>query len=157
MIGPKQHILSRSGEGFTQGHSIRVHVGQAFNLIQVRAKTDLKILWLLFIKMEPRFPGVQSTIQSYKVADSGKMPNSTAVLINLDCYHGSYKLLLQYNRFPIYLINRVIKNFLDKQYINKATSPNVPKFLLLLSFPYLGSRSVHLKKKLKKFFGSIYP
>ena len=36
------------------------------------------------------------------------------------------KRFLQYNRFPIYLINCVIKNFLDKQYVNKIIPPNVP-------------------------------
>ena len=59
--------------------------------------------------------------------------------------------------FPIYLMNHVIKNFLDKQYITNATSPTVPKLLVLLSFPYLGSCSVHLNKKPRKFLGNIYP
>ena len=67
------------------------------------------------------------------------------------------KRFLQYNHFPIYPVSRVVRNFLDKQYITKATSPGVPKLLVLLSFPYLGSRSVHLKKKLIKFLGNIYP
>ena len=43
----------------------------------------------------------------------------------------SIRLLLQQNRFFIYLINQMIRNFLDRQCNNKDKSQNVP------SFPYL--------------------
>ena len=57
--------------------------------------------------------------------------------------------------FPIYLINRVVKGFLDKQYINKVIPIDFPK-LPIIFLPYLVSRSVQLKKKPYKFLGSIY-
>ena len=67
------------------------------------------------------------------------------------------KRFLQYKHFPIYLIDCVINNFLDKRYINKIIQLNVPKLTALVFLPYLGSRSVHPKKKLHKFLGNIYP
>ena len=67
------------------------------------------------------------------------------------------KRFLQQNRFPIYLINRVIKIFLDKQNITKIKSQNVSKLPVLILLPYLGLHGSRLKKKLNKFLGKIYP
>ena len=69
----------------------------------------------------------------------------------------SIKRFLLQNRFPIHLINRVIRNFLDKQYVTKIKSQNVPKLSVLILLPYLGVHSIRLKRKLNKFLGKIYP
>ena len=69
----------------------------------------------------------------------------------------SIKRFLLQNRFPIHLINRVIRNFLDKQYVTKINSQNVPKLSVLILLPYLGVHSIRLKRKLNKFLGKIYP
>ena len=69
----------------------------------------------------------------------------------------SIKRFLQQNQFPIYLINRIIKNFLDRQYSTINKLQNVPKLPVLILLPYLGVYSVRLKKNLNKFLGKIYP
>ena len=69
----------------------------------------------------------------------------------------SIKRFLQQNQFPIYLINRIIKNFLDRQYSTINKLQNVPKLPVLVLLPYLGVYSVRLKKNLNQFLGKIYP
>ena len=69
----------------------------------------------------------------------------------------SIKRFLRYNHFPLYLINRVIKKFLDKQYSNKVIPFNVPRLPVPIFLPYLGSRRAHLEKKLKIVFGKHLP
>ena len=61
------------------------------------------------------------------------------------------KLFLQQNRFPAQLIDRIIKKFLNKQYVVDIKPSNVPKLPILLFLPYLGVYSIHLKKRLTKF------
>ena len=69
----------------------------------------------------------------------------------------SIKRFLQQNQFPIYLINRIIKKFLDRQYSTINKLQNVPKLPVLILLPYLGVYSVRLKKNLNQFSGKIYP
>ena len=69
----------------------------------------------------------------------------------------SIKRFLQQNQFPIYLINRIIKNFLDRQYSTINKLQNVPKLPVLILLPYLGVYSIRLKKNLNQFLGKIYP
>ena len=57
----------------------------------------------------------------------------------------SIKRFLQQNQFPIYLINRIIKKFLDRQYSTINKLQNVPKLPVLI------------KKNLNQFLGKIYP
>ena len=67
------------------------------------------------------------------------------------------KRFLQQNRFPAQLIDRIIKSFLNKQYVVDIKPSNVPKLPILLFLPYLGVYSIHLKKRLTKFIGKFYP
>ena len=67
------------------------------------------------------------------------------------------KQFLQQNRFPAKLIDRIIKRFLNKQYVVDIKPSNVPKLPILLFLPYLGVYSILLKKRLTKFIGKIYP
>ena len=53
-------------------------------------------------------------------------------------------MFLQYNRFPIYLINCVIKIVLDEKHSSKVIPPNVPKLPVIFLLPYLGSHSICL-------------
>ena len=69
----------------------------------------------------------------------------------------SIKRFLQQNQFPIYRINRIIKNFLDRQYSTINKLQNVPKLPVLILLPYLGVYSVRLKKNINQFLGKIYP
>ena len=52
--------------------------------------------------------------------------------------------------------NRVVKGFLDIQYLNKVIPINVPMLPILIFLPYLGARSVQRKKKFYKCLGNIY-
>ena len=61
------------------------------------------------------------------------------------------KRFLQQNRFPAQLIDRIIKKFLNKQYVVDIKPSNVPKLPILLFLPSLGVYSIHLKKRLTKF------
>ena len=63
----------------------------------------------------------------------------------------SIKRFLQQKQVPIYLVNRIIRNSLERQYIAINTLQNVPKLPVLFLLPYLGARSLRLKKKLNKF------
>ena len=69
----------------------------------------------------------------------------------------SVKHFLQQNQFSIYLINRDIKKFLDRQCINRNKSHYVTKFSVVFLLPYLGVDSIHLRKKFNKLLGKIYP
>ena len=64
---------------------------------------------------------------------------------------------LHQNRFPIYLINRIIKNILDRQFINQDKSENVFELPILIFLPYIGVHTVRLKKDLIKFLAKFYP
>ena len=65
--------------------------------------------------------------------------------------------LLQQNRFPLQLIDRIIKTFLEKQYLVDKKPSIVPKPPTSLFLPYLGVCSIHLRKGHTKFLGKIYP
>ena len=67
------------------------------------------------------------------------------------------KRFLQYNRYPIYLINSIIRRFLERQYIVNTKPITVPKLPGFVFLPYLGVFSISLKNKLKKFLSNIYP
>ena len=67
------------------------------------------------------------------------------------------KRFLQQNRFPAQLIDRIIKRFLNKQYVVDIKPSNVPKLPILLFLRYLGVYSIHLKNLLTKFIGKFYP
>jgi len=67
------------------------------------------------------------------------------------------KRFLQQNRFPLQLINRIIKRFLNKQYLVDMKPSSVPKLPIFLFLPYLGVYSIHLKKRLTKFLGKTCP
>jgi len=67
------------------------------------------------------------------------------------------KRFLQQNRFPSQLIDRIIKRFLNKQYVADIKPSNVPQLPIFLFLPYLGVYSIHLKKGLTKFLGKSYP
>ena len=54
----------------------------------------------------------------------------------------SIKRFLQQNQFPIYLINRIIKNFLDRQYSTINKLQNVPELPVPILLPYLGERTL---------------
>ena len=69
----------------------------------------------------------------------------------------SIKCFILQNRFPVHLIKRIVKSFLDKQYIDKIKSQNVPKLPVTILLPYKGVHSIRLKKKLNKSLGNIYP
>ena len=66
-------------------------------------------------------------------------------------------MLLQ-NCFPRHLIDKLIKRFLDGQYVPKLRVATVSKLPILLYLPYLGQYSLRVKKKLcNEFLSSAYP
>ena len=68
------------------------------------------------------------------------------------------KRFLQQNRFPLQLVDRIIKRVLNKQYVVDIKPITVAKLPILLSLPYLSVYDIHLKKKqLSKYLYKIYP
>jgi len=67
------------------------------------------------------------------------------------------KRFLQQNRFPAQLIDRIIKRFLNKQYVVDRKPSNVPKLPILLFLPYLDVFSIHLKKDLLNLLVKFTP
>ena len=67
------------------------------------------------------------------------------------------KRFLQQNRFPSQLTDHIIKRFLNKQYLVDIKPSSILKLPIFLFLPYLGVNSIHLKKRLTKFLGKIYP
>ena len=55
------------------------------------------------------------------------------------------------------LIDRIIKMFVSKQYLVNIKPSSGPKLPIFLFLPYLGVHNIHLKKRLTKFLGKIYP
>ena len=67
------------------------------------------------------------------------------------------KNIFRKNKFPLYFIEKVIGEFLNKIFIPKRIMMNVPKKEIFISLPYLGPESFHLKKRLTKLIAIYYP
>ena len=69
------------------------------------------------------------------------------------------KGILKENSFPMPLIDKVIKSFLDSIFSNKSKETIVTdsKPFLFFSTPFLGSGSLHLKSKLSRLIKQCYP
>ena len=67
------------------------------------------------------------------------------------------KGILKENCFPVPLIDRVIKTFLDKQFSKKPPPAREEKQFLIFCLPFLGSYSLQIKTKLTRLFKQCYP
>ena len=67
------------------------------------------------------------------------------------------KGILKENCFPVPLIDRVIKTFLDKQFSKKPPPAREEKQFLMFCLPFLGSYSLQIKTKLTRLFKQCYP
>ena len=65
--------------------------------------------------------------------------------------------MLRQNGYPTRFLDKIISKFLDKSFKKRFTITTVPKKTLSLVFPYLGTQSVSLKKKLNKLFKEQLP
>ena len=83
--------------------------------------------------------------------------NICSSYISFDLQVGHLKNILLKNRYPIYLIDRCIKMFLDKKFKVVEQVTTVPKKQLCIVLPYLGKRSLLLKKQLSTMIQKNLP
>ena len=69
------------------------------------------------------------------------------------------KEIFRKNRFPEKIVDRCIKEFLDKIFLGKRNKNiiTVPKKELRICIPYLGTQSLNIKKKLIKVISNYSP
>ena len=61
------------------------------------------------------------------------------------------------NRFPMRVIDRLVKEFFDKLFTIKKTKSTVPKKLLIISLEYLGKHSLEIKRRLESIINDQLP
>ena len=67
------------------------------------------------------------------------------------------KGILKENCFPLPLVDRVIKTFLDQQFSKRPTPPREEKEFLIFCLPFLGRYSLQVKTKLIRLLKQCYP
>ena len=67
------------------------------------------------------------------------------------------KKILTDNCFPKSLIDRIIKNFLDRQFESGSSTKPDNKVPLLFCIPYLGQYNLQIKTRLNRIIKQCYP
>ena len=67
------------------------------------------------------------------------------------------KSVLRQNGYPTRFLDKIISKFLDKSFEKRVTITTVPKKILRLVLPSLGTQSLRLKKRLNKLFKEQLP
>ena len=67
------------------------------------------------------------------------------------------KGILKENCFPLPLVDRVIKTFLDQQFSKGPPPSREEKEFLIFCLPFLGRYSLQVKTKLTRLFKQCYP
>ena len=62
------------------------------------------------------------------------------------------KNTLKKNNYPPNFTDSCIKSFLNNLYTLKVIVQNIPKIYVFVKFPFLGSTSFQIRKKLQKLF-----
>ena len=65
--------------------------------------------------------------------------------------------IVKCNDYPLNIIHKCIKKFLDKLYVPKQIVPTVPKRKFLIVLPFLGTFSFNLRKRLYKSVSKSLP
>jgi len=67
------------------------------------------------------------------------------------------KIIWMKNRFPMRVIDRLVKEFFDKLFTIKKTKSTIPKKLLIISLEYLGKHSLETKRRLESIINDQLP
>ena len=67
------------------------------------------------------------------------------------------KSVFQKNAYPTYFIDRCVRIFLDKVFITKTTSYDVPKKVVKFILPFMGRLSLQIRTRLQKILSKKVP
>ena len=118
------------------------------------------------IYRKPTFSGLYSNFNSF-MPDKYKedliktlLHRAFTLCFDWSRFHSEVSLLkdiFRKNMFPTYFTDKCIKKFLDKLFIAKKETMDVPKKEVFISLPYLGVESFNLRKQLGKLMSTYFP
>ena len=115
---------------------------------------------------KPTFSGLYSNFSSFMpmLYKKGLLKTlfhrAFMICCDWDRFHSEVSFLkktFRKNKFPTNFIEKIIREFLNKIFINKPIYAHVPKKDIFMSLPFLGHESFLIKKRLNKLFSIYYP
>ena len=118
------------------------------------------------IYRKPTFSGVFTNFTSYIDARFKRgllytfLHRSFVICCNYEKLHQEIiylKSIFQRNAYPLYFIDKCIRVFLDKLFIKKQVSYDVPKKIVTIIIPYMGRLSLEIRTRLRNVISKGVP